>query len=113
MSAQSQADTPDREALIQALLALGTHTHARRLRLDDLQHEDEHVLEGMLLAAAEQLADRSRKGVGPGRSRGHECVRGYMKYLVSDDLTWFFRERDRRQLADSDTYRSLAGIMRL
>ncbi|MFJ2032801.1 hypothetical protein [Streptosporangium sp. NPDC087985] len=106
MPPQLLTDSPDRDALVRALVAIGSHTHGRPLTSDDLRHSQEETLAGMLLAAAEGIVDQGRTG-SRGKSRGHLAVRGYMKYLGVDNLRAFFAARATRLGADMNSYESM------
>ncbi|KAB8181883.1 hypothetical protein [Microbispora catharanthi] len=87
---------PDKDALRAALLALGAIHEENHLALGS----PEPLLAGMLLAAAEDIADRFRYGVGTGNGRQDQIVQGYVNYLGTHNLAAFHTARARRLYSD-------------
>lgn len=89
---------PDKDALRAALLALGVISQEDRLALGS----PEPLLAGMLLAAAEDTADRFRYGVGKGNGNQHLIVQGYINYLGTPKPAAFHTARARRLYSDME-----------
>jgi hypothetical protein len=103
---------PNKEAILQALAAVGQQADGGPLDLDDIRRSPVEHLVGLLDAITSDLAERIAKGPGGrGESRRHLVVSGRRMYVESgryaQSMDDFFTARVKSLGSDMQTWSSL------